>query len=45
MKPGTPTYKGPALLFAQWREGCKREVVYPKELRTADFVYPSWIKK
>ena len=45
VKPGTPTYKGPALLFAQWREGCKREVVYPKELRTADFVYPSWIKK
>lgn len=45
VKPGTPTFKGPALLFAQWREGCKREVVYPKELRTAEFVYPAWIKK
>jgi branched-chain amino acid transport system substrate-binding protein len=45
VKPGTPTYKGPALLFAQWREGCKREVVHPKEMRTAEFVYPAWIKK
>jgi branched-chain amino acid transport system substrate-binding protein len=45
VKPGTPTFKGPALLFAQWREGCKREVVFPKELRTAEFVYPAWIKK
>jgi branched-chain amino acid transport system substrate-binding protein len=45
VKPGTPTFKGPALLFAQWREGCKREVVQPKEMRTADFVYPAWIKK
>ncbi|HEY5324715.1 MAG TPA: ABC transporter substrate-binding protein [Caldimonas sp.] len=45
VKPGTATYKGPSFLFAQWRDGCKREVVHPKELRTADFVYPSWIKK
>ena len=45
VKPGTSTYKGPALLFAQWREGCKREVVHPKEMRTAEFVYPAWIKK
>ena len=45
VKPGTPTYKGPALLLAQWREGCKREVIHPKNLRTADFVYPAWIKK
>ena len=45
VKPGTATYKGPALLLAQWREGCKREVVHPKVLRTADFVYPAWIKK
>jgi branched-chain amino acid transport system substrate-binding protein len=44
VKPGTATYKGPSFLFAQWRDGCKREVVHPKELRTADFVYPSWIK-
>ncbi len=45
VKPGTPTYKGPALLLAQWREGCKREVIHPKEMRTAEFVYPAWIKK
>ena len=45
VKPGTATYKGPALLLAQWREGCKREVVHPKVLRTADFIYPAWIKK
>ena len=45
VKPGTATYKGPALLLAQWREGCKREVIHPKILRTADFVYPAWIKK
>ena len=45
VKPGTATYKGPALLLAQWREGCKREVIHPKALRTAEFVYPAWIKK
>jgi branched-chain amino acid transport system substrate-binding protein len=45
VKPGTPTFKGPALLLAQWREGCKREVIFPKEVRTADFVYPEWIRK
>ena len=45
VKPGTPTYNGPALLLAQWREGCKREVIHPKALRTAEFVYPAWIKK
>lgn len=45
VKPGVPGYKGPALLLAQWREGCKREVIYPKEMRTAEFVYPAWIKK
>ena len=45
VKPGTPTFKGPALLLAQWRDGCKREVVHPKELRTAEFVYPAWVKK
>jgi len=44
VKPGSATYKGPALLFAQWRDGCKREVIVPKTMRTADFVYPSWIK-
>jgi len=45
VKPGTATYKGPALIFAQWRDKCDREVVYPKTMRTAEFVYPSWIKK
>jgi branched-chain amino acid transport system substrate-binding protein len=45
VKPGTPTFKGPSLLLAQWQEGCKREVIYPKNLRTAAFVYPEWIKK
>jgi branched-chain amino acid transport system substrate-binding protein len=45
VKPAVPGYKGPAFLIAQWRDGCKREVVYPKEMRTAEFVYPAWIKK
>jgi branched-chain amino acid transport system substrate-binding protein len=45
VKPGTATYKGPAYILAQWRDKCAREVVYPKVMRTADFVYPSWIKK
>ena len=45
VKPAAPGYKGPAFLFAQWRDKCTREVVYPKELRTAEFQYPSWIKK
>ena len=45
VKPGSATFKGPALLLAQWREGCKREVIHPKALRTAEFVYPAWIKK
>ena len=45
VKPGTPTFNGPALLLAQWREGCKREVIYPKSMRTAEFAYPAWIKK
>lgn len=45
VKPGTPSYKGPSLLFAQWRDGCKREVVHPVAMKTADFAYPAWIKK
>ena len=32
VKPGPATFKGPSLLLAQWRDGCKREVVWPKEL-------------
>lgn len=45
VKPGSATFKGPALLLAQWRDGCKREVIYPKSMRTADYAYPAWIKK
>ncbi|MCM5570983.1 ABC transporter substrate-binding protein [Burkholderiaceae bacterium FT117] len=37
--------KHPNLLFAQWRPGCTREVVYPKELRTAEPILPAWVKK
>jgi branched-chain amino acid transport system substrate-binding protein len=37
--------KHPNLLFAQWREGCKREVVFPKQLRTAEPIMPPWLKK
>ena len=45
VKPGTATFKGPAYILAQWRDKCTREVIYPKSMRTANFVYPSWIKK
>jgi branched-chain amino acid transport system substrate-binding protein len=45
VKPAGPNYKGPAFLLAQWGDKCVREVVYPKEMRTAEFVYPAWIKK
>ena len=45
VKPAAPGYKGPALLLAQWRDKCGREVIHPKAMRTADFVFPSWIKK
>ena len=37
--------KYPNLLFAQWQEGCKREVVFPKALRTAEPILPPWMKK
>ena len=45
VKPGTATFKGPAYLLAQWRDKCVREVIYPKSMRTAEFVFPAWIKK
>lgn len=45
VKPGTATFKGPAYILAQWRDKCTREVIYPKSMRTAEFVYPAWIKK
>jgi len=37
--------KHPNLLFAQWQDDCKREVVYPKSLRTADPILPPWLQK
>jgi branched-chain amino acid transport system substrate-binding protein len=37
--------KYPNLLFAQWQEGCKREVVFPKSLRTAEPILPPWLQK
>jgi branched-chain amino acid transport system substrate-binding protein len=37
--------KHPNLLFAQWRDNCAREVVFPPQLRTADPILPPWLKK
>ena len=37
--------KYPNLLFAQWQENCKREVVFPKALRTAEPIMPPWVAK
>lgn len=37
--------KYPNLLFAQWQDNCKREVVFPKALRTAEPILPPWIAK
>lgn len=37
--------KHPNLLFAQWQADCKREVVFPKSLRTADPILPPWLQK
>ena len=37
--------KNPNLLFAQWRENCEREVVFPPQLKTADPILPPWLKK
>ncbi len=37
--------KYPNLLFAQWQEDCKREVVFPKALRTAEPILPPWLQK
>jgi branched-chain amino acid transport system substrate-binding protein len=45
VKPASGTFKGPALLLAEWRKDCTREVIFPKTLRTAEFVYPEWVKK
>lgn len=33
------------MLYVQWREGCKREVVFPKDVRTADPIMPPWMTK
>ncbi|HJV51960.1 MAG TPA: ABC transporter substrate-binding protein [Noviherbaspirillum sp.] len=38
---------GPGLvnvLFAQWQEGGKRVIVWPKELRTGPYILPPWLK-
>ncbi|NLD69378.1 MAG: ABC transporter substrate-binding protein [Limnobacter sp.] len=37
--------KNPNLLFAQWRDNCEREVVFPPQLKTADPILPAWLKK
>jgi branched-chain amino acid transport system substrate-binding protein len=40
------TGKGKAnLVFAQWQEKGERVVIYPKELRTGNFILPPWMKK
>ncbi len=33
------------LVFAQWQDKGERVVVYPKELRTGNFILPPWMKK
>ncbi len=33
------------LVFAQWQEKGERVVIYPKELRTGNFILPPWMKK
>jgi branched-chain amino acid transport system substrate-binding protein len=38
---------GPGLvnaLFAQWQEGGKRVIVWPKEVRTGQYIKPAWLK-
>ena len=37
--------KHPNMLFAQWQPDCSREVVFPKQVRTADPILPPWMKK
>src|SRR5690606_12124862 len=37
--------KHPNLLFAQWRQDCNREVIFPKAIRTAEPIMPPWLKK
>lgn len=33
------------LVFAQWQDKGERVVIYPKELRTGNFILPPWMKK
>ncbi len=33
------------LVFAQWQDKGERAVIYPKELRTGNFILPPWMKK
>ena len=42
VKPGG---KGPNFLFVQWQDKCERQVVFPKQQRTAAYITPAWIKK
>lgn len=32
------------VLFAQWQDGGKRVVIWPKELRTGSYIMPPWLK-
>ena len=34
-----------SLIFAQWQDKGERVVIYPKELRTGNFILPPWMKK
>jgi branched-chain amino acid transport system substrate-binding protein len=33
------------LVFAQWQDKGERAVIYPKELRTGNFILPPWMTK
>ena len=33
------------LIFVQWQEKGERAVLYPKELRTGNFILPPWMRK
>jgi branched-chain amino acid transport system substrate-binding protein len=33
------------LVFVQWQDKGERVVLFPKELRTGNFILPPWMKK
>ncbi len=35
----------PGILFLQWQEGGKMEIIWPPNLATAKYMFPPWIKK